>query len=381
MLSYQLLRSGRWTSLALCCLYCRCVQSYVSPYKSPPTGYLVVEGFISGNTPTQYRLSRSIELPGDSAIPPVTGAKLQVEGSDNSVYPLPELVQGNYGGDTLNLSTSVQYRLRIGTPDGQTYLSDFVPLKSSPPIDSVNWVYHDRDSSVDIYVNTHDPANSTRYYRWVFDQTWEYHSTQQSALLYIAASDTVVQRAPDQQVFRCWQDIPSTSIYLSSTAKLANDVVYAFPLVHIPYGAQQLAILYSIQVTQYALTEDAYNFYTQLLENTESLGSIFDLLPTQLTGNIRNLTNPDEPVIGYISAGTLQQQRIFIYHDQLPYWVYNFECGPDIAVKPDSIQYYFGAWGFTPVGFSTGVYLAGQTYCVDCTSQGGSNQKPAYWPN
>jgi hypothetical protein len=217
-------------------LFCNCVQQYVSPYKSPPTSYLVVEGFISGNTETQYRLTRSIELPGDSVLPQVTGAKLQVEGSDSSVYPLPELGQGEYGGNTLNLSIPVRYRLRIATPDGQTCLSDFVPLKPSPPI--------------------------------------------------------------------------------------------------------------------------------------------------QQKGNIHNVTNPDEQVIGYISAGTLQQQRIFIYHDQLPYWIYNFQCyNPDIAVKPDSIRYYFGQLGFTPVGYSTGIYLANETSCVDCTSQGGSNQKPAFWPN
>ena len=96
-----------------CILLCDCVQQYVSPYKSPATGYLVVEGLISGNGPTQYTLSRTIPLPGDSTIPVVTGAQLQVEGTDNSVYPLTEEGNGQYGIDTLPLSTAVQYRLRI----------------------------------------------------------------------------------------------------------------------------------------------------------------------------------------------------------------------------------------------------------------------------
>src|SRR6202012_4889724 len=66
----------------------RCKQNYVSPYVSPHTGYLVVEGYISGNGPTQFTLSRTVPLPGSEGIPLETGAQVQVEGSDSSVYPL-----------------------------------------------------------------------------------------------------------------------------------------------------------------------------------------------------------------------------------------------------------------------------------------------------
>ena len=41
-------------------------------------------------------------------------------------------------------------------------------------------------------------------------------------------------------------------------------------------------------------------------KNAESLGSIFDEQPTQITGNIHSVTNPSEQVIGYVSAGTVE---------------------------------------------------------------------------
>src|SRR5262249_7932975 len=110
-----------------CVLLCDCVQQYVSPYRSPATGYLVVDGYISGNGPTRYSLSRTISLPGDSAIPAVTGAALQVEGSDGSAFPLSELGGGQYGIDSMPLSTAIKYRLRISIPGGGSYLSDYVP--------------------------------------------------------------------------------------------------------------------------------------------------------------------------------------------------------------------------------------------------------------
>ena len=54
--------------LFLLLLLGQCKETYVSPYKSPATGYLVVEGYIAAG-PTRFTLSRVIALPGDSSIP------------------------------------------------------------------------------------------------------------------------------------------------------------------------------------------------------------------------------------------------------------------------------------------------------------------------
>jgi hypothetical protein len=176
----------------------QCVQKYNSPYVSPPTGYLVVEGYISGNTPTQYTLSRTIPLPGDSAIPTETGAKVQVEGTDNSVYPLTEQSPGTYIAATLALNTATQYRLRITTSAGEQYLSSYVPYKPTPPIDSVSWIYgYNSSGGMQIFVNTHDPANATRYYQWAYGETWEYNSAEESTVQYDGdTSPVTVIQAP-----------------------------------------------------------------------------------------------------------------------------------------------------------------------------------------
>jgi hypothetical protein len=367
-----------------CILFCDCVQQYVSPYKSPATGYLVVEGLISGNGPTQYNLSRTIPLPGDSTIPLVTGAQLQVEGSDNSVYPLTEQGYGQYGVASLPLNIAVQYRLRISIPGGETYLSSFVPYKPTPPIDSVNWIYNS-STGVTVYVNTHDPTNSTRYYQWTYDQTYEYHSAESSEFIYLPNNDSVAFRTPAQEIFTCWEDAPLTDILVGTSAKLAQDVIYEFPLVNIPMNTEPLSVEYSILVNQYALTDSGYNFLTMMQQNTESLGSIFDVQPSEITGNIHSLSNPAEQVIGFISASTLQQERIFINRLQLPYWAWIYECGlPDKIVPNDSISFYFGQFGYIPLYQAnppTAGWLGNLSGCVDCTLQGGTTQKPAFWPN
>ena len=376
-------------SLLLVTLHPQCVQKYNSPYTSPVTGYLVVEGYISGNTATQYTLSRTIPLPGDSTIPLETGAKVQVEGTDNSVEPLTEQSAGTYVAGTLALNAATQYRLRITTTAGELYLSSYVQSKPTPPIDSVSWTYS--SNGVQIYVNTHDPANATRYYQWTYGETWEYNSAEYSQAEYIAATNTVVQRPLADQIYTCWHSDSSTNILVSSSAKLAQDLIYLQPLTLIPSNGVQLGIEYSIYVRQYALTEDGYNFLTLMQSNTESLGTIFDPTPSQLKGNIQCLTNPNEPVVGYVSAGTVQQQRIFIKNSQVPFWHYAFLCAaPDTLVKPpDSahLKIFFDLYGYiplfadlSPTGSLIGWY-ANFPACIDCRLQGGTTQEPSFWPN
>jgi Domain of unknown function (DUF4249) len=377
-------------SLLLVTLHWQCVQTYVSPYKSPPTGYLVVEGYISGNSPTRYTLSRTIPLPGDSAIPMETGATVQVEGNDNTAYPLAEQSAGIYSADSLALNATTQYRLRITTTAGEVYLSGYVPYKPTPPIDSVNWVYS--SNGVQIYVNTHDPANATRYYQWTYGETWQYISAEQSTVEYDADTTPVVMVIPRptaNQIYTCWHSDSSTNILINSSAKLAQDVIYRQPLVQIPAGTQPLGVLYSIFVRQYALTGAGYNFLSLMQQNTESLGSIFDATPSQLEGNIQCLTNPNEPVVGYVSAGTVQQQRIFIYNYQLPRWYYVFTCPmPDTVVPLDvtNLIHFFGEDDYIPIeGFYPLGTLIGWTSnlagCIDCRLQGGTTQEPSFWPN
>ena len=369
-----------------------CKDPYISPYKAPATGYLVVEGYISGNSTSQFSLTRTIPLPGDSALPTENGATVQIQGSDNSTYPLTGMGNGIYSSvDTLALNQQLEYRLSIKTGNGEQYLSDLVPFKPTPPIDSINWIQNG-DNSIQIYANTHDPANNTHYYQWNFDQTYEYHSAEESQDYW--DKDTTppypVQRSAAQQVYRCWQSGSSTSVLIGNSTKLASDVIYEQPVKNIPPNDVQTSVLYTIVVRQYALTADGYNFLSLMQQSTESLGSIFDAQPSQLTGNIHCLTNPAEPVIGYVSAGTVQSQRIWIYRSQIRS-TYSYSCPiKDTLFNQGESQWItvFGSGIFTPLyfGFPPNDYqdngwLANYTDCLVCTTAGGVNVAPPFWPN
>ena len=364
-----------------------CKDPYVSPYKAPVTGYLVVEGYISANSATAFTLSRTAPLPGTTPLPAETGASVEVDGSDGTAYPLIERGNGVYSdSNALPLTTTTHYQLRIKTTNGKEYLSDTVPYKPTPAIDSLNWIQNG-DYSIQIYVNTHDPTNNTRYYQWNWDQTFEYHSAEESLYYYDEKLDSIIMRNADTgQVYRCWLNGSSSNILVNTSIKLSQDEIYRQTVKTLPPNDVQTSVLYSILVRQYSLTQAGYNFLSLMQQNTESLGSIFDAQPSQITGNIHCLTNPAEQVIGYISAGTVQQQRLWISREQI-LSTFDYQCaGKDFFIPMDKRQYltYFGSV-YSPmyqaVENAEPGWFANYTDCLVCTSHGGTNHAPSFWPN
>ncbi len=193
---------------------------------------------------------------------------------------------------------------------------------NSPPIDSVSWDTKGALTvpGVNIYVNTHDPSGKVLYYRWTYNETWAFHANFGSCCY--TNGDTVLARNnATMDITDCFQSDTSSSIILGSSAKLSKDVIFKAPVTQVVSTAEKLETTYSILVTQYALTADAYNFYTNVRLTSQALGSIFDAEPSQINGNITCVSDPSEPVIGYIGVGATSTQRIFITNAQLPSWV------------------------------------------------------------
>ncbi len=363
-----------------------CKEAYDPPVISTNQAYLVVEGFInSGTDSTVFTLSHTFKLSDTARATPELKAHVSVEGNDNSVHPLGEMGNGNYGA-ALSLNAALQYRLHILTSAGKEYRSDFVPLRTSPPIDSIGWKL--TDQGLQIYTNTHDPQNASTYYRWSYQETWEFNAIYHSDYEYLPVQDSIIPRAVDS-FYTCWKGDLSNTILLGSTAKLAQDLIYQAPMLTIPSNSWEISVEYSILVKQYVLTPDAYNFWLNLQRNTEQIGSIFSPQPSETKGNIHAVADSSEEVIGYVSAGTLSQKRVFIRHDDIPGWAeesYQNNCTLiSIPDNKDSLKFYLnGPNAFIPVAVSPGMampprYDVSYSYCVDCT-QVGSNVKPSFWP-
>jgi hypothetical protein len=375
-----------------------CKEKYISPANTPVTGYLVVEGVInSGNGTTKIILKRTTQLDSNDVVFE-KGANVYVEGENNTKFSLIESGAGNYSVQGLNLNNSIKYRLHINTKDGKVYQSDYVIVQSTPPIDSVSWK---QDSlGVHLFVNAHDPTNNTKYYQWDFNETWEFHSAflkyykyipifTSNGLRYGFTNIDSIRGYFDSTVIKCWHEEFSTNIIIGSTISLSENKIY-LPIHFIPTGSVKMSVLYSINTRQYSLSEGKYQYLQRMKKNTESTGTIFDAQPSELKGNIHCISNPGDPVIGYMDICQIHESRIFINNDQLPNWDYRAPCmrfeftsDLDQSTLAHSLGYepiYKGkepVIGPPPFG-SPGTFFYSTPECLDCTLTG-TNVKPSYW--
>lgn len=351
-----------------------CVEPFSPPEISDPETYLVVDGFLNVNGDTSsviLSFTQSVSAP--TLFQRESGAFLTVDAESGESYPFLEMGNGLYILPPAGFDPNTKYRLRIRRMDGSEYESEYVSVSKTPPIDSLSYrVDPDRNALV-IYVNAHDPTNTTRFYRWNFEETYEYRMAYYSSLTRDVPNGQIITRRDNINV--CWRTIPSRDIKLGSTIKLNQDIVREVPVNIVDIPSNKLYFGYTILVKQYGLTREAFEYWTDLAKTTQGTGSLFDPQPSLVTGNIRSKTKPKELVFGYFSAVHEQQKRIFI-RERLG--AYPRCSAPDTLDFKDAFQ---GAGVLLSYYDGEGKkgYLSTSESCADCRSQGGSTTKPSFW--
>ena len=376
-------------ALLLAVLFISCIKHYTPPaFHNANNDYLVVDGFINagpGQTST-FILSRTRNLDDTNTVdvPELNASMYIISKSSGTAFPLADPTNtGTYNSPPLNLDLTDQYQLKINTANGDRYLSDFVPVKISAPIDSITW---NQQNNVNIFVNTHDPTNSSIYYKWDYVETWQHDA--QITSFYMVVNGYIILCAlatPSEQIDSCWSTAGSNSIITGASTSLSQDVISQQPITAILQNDAMLAIRYSILVRQIPLTLAAFNYWTLIEKNSQQLGTFYDPQPSELPGNIHSTLNPGEPVIGYISAASPQEKRIFINASQLSNW--NAPpplnemafCPIEYAPDGDFPVYNFYDTSYAPITSGGGELTLTKKQCVDCTYQGGTTTRPPFW--
>jgi hypothetical protein len=393
-----------------------CRERYGLPLESPQTGFLVVEGNILVGDTTRINLSRTSPI-AERRLAPERGASIQIEGSDNSIYQLAEQADtaGLYKSNTIVQNNNVQYRLTIRA-GGKEYQTKWLDVIKTPQIDSVTWKRDEFDNGVTITAASSGNGGDSRYYKWDYDEVWEFHSKYESTAYFtyvLNPNGTKDYRCMDvtrdgvtynsclepwyypptgrrnDSMYTCWKYQKSSNLNIGSTAAQTDNVLMR-PVRKIPVNAWELSWLYSILVKQMGLSKDGYEFYRILEANSESLGTIFDAQPSELKTNLLCITNPSEKVIGFVDATNVQSRRLFISIRQLPdwrYYEYVSDCTDTLQKKyltyEEQVEYNLVPT-LTEVirgGPPHMVMLKGLTYefCADCRTRG-VHRKPSFWP-
>lgn len=379
-----------------------CIDEYTIP-KTTAIEYeaeVVIEGRILAGEESVVFLSYTAPLNSEEETADILNAQVYVIGQNGYRSEAAEFdIEDNcYVVDTRTLENNTHYAVEV-TVGGETYQSEFQPLLVSPEIDEVTW--QENENSVSIYVTTLAEKDEPRHFMWSFEEDWEFH-----AEVDMRGNDSikpfyVKEQYPDltetyNPYLYCWMHDVSRHILLHSTSHLSENVVKNAKLHEIGIEDIRISYIYSIQVKQWSLSDEAYNYYSIQKRYTEESEGLFTPVLSDYRGNVTCISHPDKRAHGYVLASSVTTKRIFIYeaefermrslYSNLYRVVRNWERDYEVMTAM------LGIYGFP--WLSPWVIMAKDGdpydkdalmynwYCVDCRrTEGATKKHPDFWPN
>jgi hypothetical protein len=334
-----------------------CVEVYDTRYGFN-ADVVAVDGFVTNGQGLSVTLRRSRSVGTDYYSQPLRDCTVELKIGSGSVVPLSEFSGGLYvTPNTFQGQVGETYQLRFKTADGKTYES--TPERLMPPVPIAKLYYQfnqdgilDRTgtrtafSSLDVYADFNDPANQKNYYlwRWMdFEEQWICATCEGGKLDSKTKLCVAERNSRITYDYRC--ENPCWEIYYSNDVNVFADIytngrtVTARPVARIPFyvtgaGFGNRAALAEIQ--QYSITSDAYEYYKLLRDQAQNTGNLTDTPPAAIIGNVRNVNDASEKVVGYFGAAGVSASRIFM--DKRPYTgaARYLMLGRDPNLEPDS---------------------------------------------
>lgn len=359
-----------YTIFFACLLLSSCIEEYSAKGVNEISGLLVVDGYIT-NGESVFTLRKSVGLTDEMYNEEtVDKATLNIECSDGTILPGQFIEKGKYSVQVGDLHPNKEYRLNFSF-DGEVYQSEYLqPVLTTAEIDTLFYTKEKEGKPVSIYISSHDPQNSSPYYHWKYTETWEV-----KAPFFANASEaadgtvTLYNLNSSNNIYYCWGRKESNSFLLESTEKLSENIIFQKQLIEIPCDHDKLSILYHVAITQVQIRKEAYTYFSMLRNTVEHTGGIFSpVLSAGQDGNIRCLTNPEIPVIGYMEVATVLREEMYIEYKKV-YEAPETKCR---ALDP----FYYNGFPWYQYGSTRA-----ETKCIDCRSkENASKNKPDWWP-
>ena len=369
-------------------LLAACIKPYEPELKDDSTQKYVVQGMISsieGFQEVNVSLTSSVNQPQYIGL---NGCQVEILDDQNNRFVLDHYSNGNYKIwlSQEYLQPGRSYKTRIITPDGDIIESRFEKMPSGPEVDDIYYEIEQKPTNdpdiwktgIQLYTNLLGQTDDSRFYSWKLTETWEYHAAHPKEFYYNGQINQI--SPPDYSQKYCWTTLDVGQIFTLSLQNISGNTYHNFPLSFIRNNTSRLAILYSLLIQQMALTENAYTYWDQLRQNSQQDGGLYSSQPIAIKGNLSITNAPEKQVLGYFQASTLTTKRIFI--EPVPDLALEFYngCSPIflrkglVEITPSQYPAYLlsvdGNW-------TMNLLNAG---CVDCTVDGGTTNKPYYWP-
>ena len=369
-----------------------CIDQYYPDKDELKPGTLFVLAHLTSKPGMQsIHISRSSTIVNPE-YDPLSACLVAVENHKGESREFSELEPGQYICNLAQnfLKTGSAYRLEVITPNGARYESDFEQMLPVPEIDSLYYAREDHatrdlefiEEGVQFYMDFVIEKDSGRFLRWNLVETYEIHNPENEAWIFDV--DRISKELPDSSSwYTCWITRELPEIYTMDLGNVDGDVYRRFPLNFVSNETRRLNIRYSLLIEQLAMSQTAFFYWDELRKNIQSQGNLFDTQPALTPGNICNVNDVEERVIGFFSISGHTQARIFA--ENVPGLEVKMDpnyCAPGAIPKFLSFMPEEYLPVYTSAGLNNGDWTYGEVhkYCVDCRDYKGSTHvKPDFW--
>lgn len=333
----------------------------VSPYNYEPEevgSFLVVSGGINQlDAVNRIRLTWSTPYQTYSNARAIEGAQIVLVNSKNESEPFYYEEEGWYAhyGAQVPIQVGESYHIEIENL-GKRYRTDIQTVPEPILADSIS--YHvgfnefvNKNGSVitneiiEVFINT--PINvggEISYLRWKTDESW---SLAERSCHPLATPKVCYVNDP----------ISIDQIFIYSTENISGDYLPQ-KLVGDKINPKRIEFLskHYFNVSQLTLNKKTYEYWEKVVQLANPDGDIFDLPPAPLPGNVYNVDNKNEIVLGYFEVTGKSITRKALYRNDID---------PLRVPDKDYLCSYWGGYG--PI-------------CCNCLLLDGSTlERPDYW--
>lgn len=288
---------------------------------------LVVSGQVS-NISDQNFVQLGLTASTDRLPYPIVGANVELLDDEGNVY--------NYEEDQFNPGTYLlpgfsgqatrTYFIRVLTPSGQTYESQLERMPESlgdltSHYEFVREEYTDLEGIISqqpfikIYVNSTLPSTAqSLFIKWNIEEAYLLSPTDfPDPFGSVPPPCFIVQNADPQRI----------TLHNSEEVKTEtiSNLLIGSRIVDWSFQERHYFTTY-----QSSITKDAHEYWRKVNILANQVGSIFDTPPAEITGNIRNINNPSEKVLGYFQATSQTFDRMYLLKSDLPFLLTGRSC-------------------------------------------------------
>lgn len=358
-----------------------CIYSF-DPDIESDAGGLVVEGDIVIGDTTTVTLSLIEPLDGTSA--GSTSGSVWIEDSEGTVYS-PYYDDGDsFEIDLVSAPEDRQYRLcvTLDSPvaggSSTQFASEWATPQPAPQIDSIS--YDVDDENFILSLSVHSEAESGCF-RWDYREDWEFHADFMAEYEFNPEDSSYSYIMGTPENYWCWSYSTSSQAGIAIAKSTGGERLVNHEFKEIDRTNRKIQTMYSILVKVRSISEEDYEFLHAIEVNSTSTGSLTSPDPGKVVGNISSLDGSDELVIGYIEVAKLSSMRLTLSTSMYYTGVVSTASLfiPEVSEDMSLVDYY--NMNYRPVYYGDGGILWGPKRCVDCVADGGTKNKPSWWPS